>query len=87
MSRVEKLRGKAADARAKGAIGTAVEAYLEMLELDPTDDEARAAVGQSVRAIRSVLRLDQGPRRVWQYWLLAAFAAVVGLLIGHFTTK
>jgi hypothetical protein len=87
MAKVEKLRAKAADAQANGAIGTAVEAYLEMLELDPTDEEARAAVGQSVRAIRSVLRIEQGPRRGWPYWLLAAFAAVAGLLIGHYSRK
>ena len=85
MSEVEILRTKAHDAKSSGKIGPAIEAYLQMLEIDPTDAEAREAVGESVRAIRTVLKLEtkSRSRAVW-WWVAIGIAATLGIFIGRY---
>ena len=84
LSRVEQLRARAEESRRAGAMGAAVEAYLEMLELDPTDAEAQAAVGQTLRAMRTVLRLEAKPHSMLAWWIITGLVAATAFFLGHF---
>ncbi len=82
IGQVESLRARATQAKSAGQIGPAIEAYLQMLEIDPTDAEAKEAVGQSVRAIRTVLKLEP-------HWLtgiswLLAMVIATSVLLGYY---
>jgi hypothetical protein len=53
---------RAADLTRSGALGEAVWAYLEVLEVDPDNPTARQQVGQVVTAVRQFDRADPGRR-------------------------
>jgi tetratricopeptide (TPR) repeat protein len=77
------LLEKADALRAEGQLAPAVQAYLDVLDVDPTNAEARVALGPVLRALRA-------PRPASDIaWLLAAGAAIAlaafaaGCWFGH----
>jgi TPR repeat len=58
---VQRLLARAETHRKGGELAPAVEAYLAVLEIDPTNADARAALGPVVRGIRTVQRVAAVP--------------------------
>ena len=66
---VQSLLARADQLRQDGQLAPAVQAYLEVLDLDPCNAEAKAALGPVLRAIRTPSR---EPRNA--IWMLAGAA-------------
>jgi hypothetical protein len=61
MTDVQKLLARAEAHRKAGELAPAVEAYLGVLEVDPTNADARAAVGPVLRGIHIAQRVVAMP--------------------------
>jgi hypothetical protein len=70
MMDVGKLLEKADALRRTGQLAPAVQAYLDVLEVDPANTEARAALGPVLRAVRA-------PRPAWGSPLSLLTGAVI----------
>jgi hypothetical protein len=66
------LLDKADAHRRAGEIALAVQAYLGVLEVDPSNEEARAALGPVLRAVRTIQVVDPSKRRTGFDLLIAA---------------
>jgi hypothetical protein len=83
VSDLQTLLEKADTHRRAGELGPAVQTYLSVLEIDPTNADARSALGPVLVALRSV-----GPGRPFRpaVWLLAgAGIAAVAFAAGWWT--
>jgi hypothetical protein len=87
MADVKKLLARAEAHRKAGEIAPAVDAYLGVLEVDPTNSEARAALGPVLRGMHTAQRLAAAPpesvplKHVLVTLVLAAAAIVFGFLL------
>jgi hypothetical protein len=61
MTDVQKLLARAEAHRKAGELAPAVEAYLAVLEVDPTHADARAAVGPVLRGVHTARRVAAMP--------------------------
>jgi len=84
---VQKLLARAETHRKAGELAPAVETYLAVLDIDPTNVDARAALGPVVRGIHTAQRVAAAPpeavplRHAVVTLALAAGALVLGFLI------
>jgi len=87
MTDVQKLLARAEGHRKAGELAPAVEAYLAVLDVDPTNSDARAAVGPVLRGIHTAQRVAAMPpaevpfRQAVVTLALAAIALVLGFLV------
>ncbi len=81
MTDLRALLDRADAHRRAGELAPAVQAYLDVLEVDPTNAEARAALGPVLRALRVTDRL--GGRRPGVR-ILALVVFTVGVAAGAF---
>ncbi|HTK77739.1 MAG TPA: hypothetical protein VL371_20905, partial [Gemmataceae bacterium] len=58
---VQKLLARAETHRKAGELAPAVEAYLAILEVDPSNADARAAIGPVLRGIHTAQRVAAAP--------------------------
>ena len=84
---VQTLLARAEAHRKAGEIAPAVDAYLGVLDVDPTNADARAALGPVLRGIHTAQRVAAEPpeavplKHVFVTLALAAGALVLGFLI------
>jgi hypothetical protein len=87
VTEVQKLLAQAEAHRKAGEVAPAVEAYLAVLDVDPTNADARAAVGPILRGIHTAQRVAAMPpaevafKHVVVTLTLAATAVVLGFLL------
>src|SRR5262245_35930965 len=83
----QKLLARAEAHRKAGELAQAVEAYLAVLDVDPTNADARAAVGPVLRGVHTAQRIAAMPPEAVPFTHafvtlgLAAAALVFGFLI------
>jgi|SRR5438094_6284852 len=84
---VQKLLARAETHRKAGELAPAVDAYLAVLDVDPTNADARAALGPVLRGIHTARRLAATPpeavplRHAIITLMLAGGALVLGFLL------
>jgi hypothetical protein len=78
---LQTLLNKAETHRKAGELAAAVETYLAVIEIDPTNAEARSALGPALLAIRTAMRLER-PAKVVRGWLLAVLCVVLAFAAG-----
>lgn len=87
VSDVHKLLARAETHRKAGELAPAVEAYLAVLEVDPSNTDARAALGPVLRGIHTAQRAAAMPpaevpvKSAVVTLALAAVALVLGFLL------
>jgi hypothetical protein len=76
VSDLKTLLDKADTHRRAGEMAPAVQAYLDVLEVDSTNTEAREAVGPVLRALRAAAAVDRPKRRTaLDLWVAAIIVA------------
>jgi hypothetical protein len=76
------LLNKADAHRKAGEIGAAVQAYLDVLDIDPANADARDALGPVLRAVRTAERIRRPNGRLISIsQVLAILAVVVGAFV------
>ena len=76
------LLEKAVALRTEGQLAPAVQAYLDVLEADPTNAEARAALGPVLQALRAPRPAINGLALM----IAGALIAAAGFLAGYWLT-
>jgi hypothetical protein len=71
------LLDKADAHRQAGEIAAAVQAYFDVLEVDPSNTQARDALGPVVRAVRTAESISRAPQR-YPAGLIAALVFLIG---------
>jgi hypothetical protein len=77
------LLEKADALRTEGQLAPAVQAYLDVLEADPTNAEARAALGPVLRALRAPRPAFNGAALMVVGALIAAASFAAGYWLTH----
>ena len=77
------LLEKADALRTEGQLAPAVQAYLDVLEIDPANAEARAALGPVLRALRAPRPATNGAALPIAGAVILAAGVAVGYWIAH----
>ncbi len=85
MADVQKLVARAEGHRKAGELAASVQAYLEVLEVDPTNADARAALGPVLLAVQTAHRVaNSRPEPIGLVPMVATLAlAAVALILGY----
>jgi predicted TPR repeat methyltransferase len=86
---LQTLLDKADGHRKAGDLAAAVQAYLAVLDVDPSNAMARAALGPALLAVRTAARLEPAANPTGYIAVVLAVAAVIaafaaGLFVGRF---
>jgi hypothetical protein len=83
---LQTLLNKAETHRKAGELPAAVDTYLAVLDIDPTNAEARAAMGPALLAIRTATRVEPQQAGV-RGWLLALLCVVIAFAAGVIASR
>jgi TPR repeat len=82
MADVQKLLAQAEGHRKAGELAAAVRAYLEVLDVDPTNADARAALGPVLLAVQSAHRVgNMRPEPLPVMHMAATLALAAGAVV------